>query len=82
VVPPLSGVWLGDLEIHGHALIDSVVRYEYENASGVKQTMTATLSEADSLWVQTRHMHIKETIDKVISDLKAFQEQNGVFMKA
>lgn len=44
--------------------------------------MTATLSEADSLWVQTRHLHIKETIDKVISDLKAFQEQNGVFMKA
>lgn len=57
-------------------------RYDFENASGIKQTMTATLSEADTLWVQTRHMHIKETIDRVISDLKAFQEQNGVFMKA
>jgi syntaxin-binding protein 1 len=63
-------------------MADLVARYEYENSSGVKQTMTATLSEVDSLWVQTRHMHIKETIDKVISDLKAFQEQNGVFMKA
>jgi syntaxin-binding protein 1 len=69
-------------EVRGCALTDSAVRYEFENASGVQQTMTATLSEADSLWVQTRHMHIKETIDKVISDLKAFQEQNGVFMKA
>ena len=43
--------------------------------------MTATLSEADTLWVQTRHMHIKDTIDKVIGELRAFQEQNGVFMK-
>ncbi len=62
--------------------IDAGSRYDYENSSGVTQTNTATLSEADTLWVHTRHMHIKETIDKVISDLKAFQEQNGVFMKA
>ncbi|CAG8634322.1 14686_t:CDS:2, partial [Acaulospora colombiana] len=57
-------------------------RYEFQNASGATQTQVATLSEADTLWVTTRHQHIKEAIDKVISNLKDFQEQNGVFTKS
>ncbi|PVG04916.1 Sec1-like protein [Serendipita vermifera] len=57
-------------------------RYEFESGAGVTQTQVATLSEADSLWVTTRHQHIKEAIDKVIGNLKEFQEQNGVFTKS
>lgn len=56
-------------------------RYDYTAANGSIKTATATLSESDSLWVATRHLHIKETIDKIINNLKDFQEEHGVFSK-
>ncbi|KAG8853163.1 vacuolar sorting protein VPS33/slp1, partial [Serendipita sp. 411] len=56
-------------------------QYEFQGANGLKQKAVATLSENDSLWVETRHLHIKETIDKIIASLTEFNEANGVFSK-
>lgn len=65
-----------------HCHSDIWERYEFTNSQGAMQTANATLSDADALWVQTRHSHIKETIDTVIGELKAFQESHGVFSKS
>ena len=41
--------------------------------------MTATLSDADSVWTEVRHMHMRETIDKLMADFNKFLEENAVF---
>jgi syntaxin-binding protein 1 len=41
--------------------------------------MTATISDMDQVWVQTRHMHMRETIDKLMADFNTFLEKNAGF---
>ena len=46
---------------------------------GAYEDMTATLSDADSVWTEVRHMHMRETIDKLMADFNKFLEENAVF---
>ena len=37
------------------------------------------LSDADTVWTDVRHMHMREAIDKLMADFNKFMQDNGVF---
>ena len=39
----------------------------------------AVLSDADTIWTTVRHLHMRETIDKLMLDFNKFLEDNAVF---
>lgn len=36
-----------------------------------------TLSDDDKVWVEVRHMHMKDALDKLIMDFKAYANEHG-----
>jgi syntaxin-binding protein 1 len=54
-------------------------RYKFQSSVGAYEDMTATLTDADSVWTEVRHMHMRETIDKLMADFNKFLEENAVF---
>ena len=40
---------------------------------------TATLSDADNVWTELRHMHMREAIDKLMGDFNQFLQDNAGF---
>lgn len=46
---------------------------------GAYEDKTATLSDADNVWTEVRHMHMREAIDKLMADFNKFLEENAVF---
>lgn len=43
---------------------------------GTEEEKDMELQEKDSLWVDNRHRHMKDTIDKLMSDFKKFLDKN------
>jgi syntaxin-binding protein 1 len=41
-----------------------------------QEDMDAEISEKDPIWLQTRHMHMKDTIEKLMSDFQSFLDKN------
>lgn len=41
--------------------------------------MEATLSDADTVWTDIRHMHMREAIDKLMADFNRFITENAEF---
>jgi syntaxin-binding protein 1 len=39
----------------------------------------AVLSDSDSVWTAIRHMHMRETIDKLMTDFNKFLQDNAGF---
>ena len=39
----------------------------------------AEISEKDNIWVANRHLHMKDLIDKLVSDFEKFREKNPQF---
>ena len=39
----------------------------------------ATLNESDKLWVELRHQHMKDAIERITNDMERFQRQNPGF---
>ena len=46
---------------------------------GAYEDKTAVLSDADNVWTEVRHMHMREAIDKLMADFNKFLEDNAVF---
>jgi syntaxin-binding protein 1 len=36
-----------------------------------------TLGEEDKVWVEVRHMHMKDALDKLITDFKSYASEHG-----
>jgi syntaxin-binding protein 1 len=53
--------------------------YKFQSAMGAYEDKTAVLSDADSVWTQVRHMHMREAIDKLMADFNKFLEDNAGF---
>lgn len=53
--------------------------YKFQSAVGDYEDKTATLSDADNVWTQVRHMHMREAIDKLMTDFNKFMEENTNF---
>jgi hypothetical protein len=54
-------------------------RYKFQSSVGAFEDKTATLTDADTVWTQVRHMHMREAIDKLMADFNKFLEENAVF---
>jgi syntaxin-binding protein 1 len=61
-----------------HAAIP-VASYKFQSSVGSYEDKTATLSDADSVWTEVRHMHMREVIDKLMSDFNKFMQENAGF---
>lgn len=55
------------------------IRYKFQSAVGAYEDKTAVLSDADTVWTEVRHMHMREAIDKLMSDFNKFLVDNAVF---
>ena len=60
-------------------VIDAGRRYKFQSSKGAYEDKTATLSDADNVWVEVRHMHMREAIDKLMADFNKFVEEHAVF---
>jgi syntaxin-binding protein 1 len=54
-------------------------RYKFQSAVGAFEDKTAILSDADTVWTEVRHMHMREAIDKLMADFNKFLVDNAVF---
>lgn len=55
------------------------LRYKFQSATGVHEDKAATLSDADNVWTEVRHMHMREAIDKLMADFNKFMVENAGF---
>ncbi|KAG2011621.1 Ras opposite [Coprinopsis cinerea AmutBmut pab1-1] len=58
---------------------DNKYTYKFQSAIGAYEDKTATLSDADNVWTEVRHMHMREAIDKLMADFNKFLTDNAVF---
>ncbi|TDL23876.1 Sec1-like protein [Rickenella mellea] len=54
-------------------------RYKFQSSQGEYEDMTSTLSDLDYVWTAVRHMHMRETIDKLMGDFNLFLQENAGF---
>ncbi|CDZ98136.1 Vesicle trafficking protein Sec1 [Phaffia rhodozyma] len=54
-------------------------RYDFQTSIGHSETRDAVLSEQDTVWVDVRHLHMKDAIDKLMRDFNAFVREHGGF---
>ncbi|KAM0793647.1 hypothetical protein ACM66B_001078 [Microbotryomycetes sp. NB124-2] len=52
-------------------------RYSFINSQGAEEEKEAILSEEDKVWTEVRHMHMKDALDKLIADFKAYAGDHG-----
>ncbi|EIW79319.1 Sec1-like snare protein [Coniophora puteana RWD-64-598 SS2] len=53
--------------------------YKFQSAQGVQEDKAATLSDADTVWTEIRHIHMREAIDKLMADFNKFMQDNAGF---
>ncbi|TFK26209.1 ras opposite [Coprinopsis marcescibilis] len=60
-------------------ITDGKYTYKFQSASSSFEDKTSTLSDADNVWTEVRHMHMREAIDKLMADFNKFLSDNAVF---
>lgn len=53
--------------------------YKFQSSAGAYEDKTATVSDADTVWTEVRHLHMREAIDKLMADFNKFLADNAVF---
>jgi hypothetical protein len=51
--------------------------HTFRNERGVTETKDAILNDEDKVWVEVRHMHMKDALDKLIEAFKQYQGSEG-----
>ncbi|CAK9783281.1 Sec1-like protein [Cutaneotrichosporon oleaginosum] len=54
-------------------------KYKYENTVGAKETRVAILDDNDEVWVSIRHLHMKDAIDRLMTDFGRFAQEHAGF---
>lgn len=54
-------------------------RYKFQTAVGAYEDTTVMLSDADNVYTEVRHMHMREAIDKLIGDFNDFLKEHAGF---
>lgn len=54
-------------------------RYKFQTAVGAYEDTTATLSDADTVYTEVRHMHMAAAIEKLQHDFNDFLKENAGF---
>lgn len=47
-------------------------RHTFRNSAGVLEEKDVQLTEEDEIWKETRHMHMKDALDKLIADFQKY----------
>ena len=50
-----------------------------KSEDGVEDAREAEISEKDNIWVANRHLHMKDLINKLVSDFEKFRAKNPQF---
>ncbi|KAI0339658.1 Sec1-like protein [Trametopsis cervina] len=53
--------------------------YKFQTAAGVYEDKVAVLSDSDNVWTELRHKHMREAIDKLMTDFNQFMQENAGF---
>ena len=53
--------------------------YKFQTALGEYEDKVAVLSDADSVWTDVRHLHMREAIDNLMADFNKFMQENAGF---
>ena len=53
-----------------------ICSYEYTGPTGAQEKKDARFEEKDTLYTQIRHMHMKDTIDKLMADFNKFCQEH------
>jgi len=53
--------------------------YKFQTEVGAYEDTTVTLSDADTVYTETRHMHMRPAIEKLIHDFNTFLKENAGF---
>jgi syntaxin-binding protein 1 len=53
-------------------------RYEFQGVNGLEEKR-AMIDENDDVWTSARHLHMKDTIDKLMQDFNNFCQENTNF---
>lgn len=54
-------------------------KYTFTNTVGGKETREAVLNEEDEVWCSVRHLHMKDAIDKLMTDFGKFVSEHTAF---
>lgn len=60
-------------------IIEHLYRFNRINSKGVYEDEVAILDENDTIWTETRHMHMAQTIGKLMDDFNKFLQENTSF---
>jgi syntaxin-binding protein 1 len=52
-------------------------RHTFRNEQGVMEDTEAILNDDDKVWVDVRHMHMKEALDTLVAAFRAFNQEHG-----
>lgn len=56
-----------------------MVRYKYTNTVGGTENREAELTDDDPIWVSVRHLHMKDAIDRLMTDFNRFAQEHAGF---
>ncbi len=57
----------------------SLSSYKFQTEVGKYENQTTTLSDADTVWTQVRHMHMGQAIEKLRNDFNQFLQEHAGF---
>ena len=49
-----------------------VYKHNFRNAAGMLEEKEVLLTEEDEIWAETRHMHMKDALDKLVADFQKY----------
>jgi syntaxin-binding protein 1 len=52
-------------------------RHSFRNEQGSTEETEATLNDDDKVWVDVRHMHMKEALDTLVAAFRQFNQEHG-----
>lgn len=47
-------------------------RHTFRNGAGALEEKEVLLTEEDEIWAETRHMHMKDALDKLVADFQKY----------
>ena len=53
------------------------ISHTFRNEQGIQEDIDIILNDDDKVWVDVRHMHMKEALDTLVAAFKQFNTEHG-----
>lgn len=57
--------------------LHAIYSHSFRNEKGEMEEIDAILNDDDKVWTDVRHMHMKETLDRLIEAFKQYSNEHG-----